>query len=299
MDITYDYYRIFYYVAKYKSFTKAAEILMNSQPNITRSMNNLEKQLGKSLFIRSNRGVQLTHEGTLLFQHVRIAYEQLRLAELELADEDDMKEGTVTISASETALHEMLLPVLKDFHTAFPGIHIRISNHTTTQAIQAVKNGLFDLAVVSTPTPIKKPLRMTHLKTFREVLVCGDRYAFLANATHHLSELTDYPLISLGRNTMTYEFYNEFYFRCGLEMHPDIEVATADQILPMISHDLGIGFIPQDMLDEGHYPGKIHVIPLYEEVPKRSICIIEDSSLTPGVPATELKKMLISRAEKA
>ena len=50
MDITYDYYRIFYYVAKYKSFTHAAQILMSSQPNVTRSMNNLEKQLGVKLF---------------------------------------------------------------------------------------------------------------------------------------------------------------------------------------------------------------------------------------------------------
>ena len=46
MEITYDYYRIFYYAAKYKSFSKAAEILMSNQPNITHFMNNLENQLG-------------------------------------------------------------------------------------------------------------------------------------------------------------------------------------------------------------------------------------------------------------
>ena len=46
MEINYDYYRIFYYVAKYKSFTQAAHVLLNNQPNITRSMNNLENQLG-------------------------------------------------------------------------------------------------------------------------------------------------------------------------------------------------------------------------------------------------------------
>jgi len=45
MDISYDYYRTFYYVAKYKSFTGAAEALLNSQPNITRTMKKLEKEL--------------------------------------------------------------------------------------------------------------------------------------------------------------------------------------------------------------------------------------------------------------
>ena len=48
--ITYDYYRIFYFVAQYHSFTKAAEILKNNQPNITRCMNNLESELGCKTF---------------------------------------------------------------------------------------------------------------------------------------------------------------------------------------------------------------------------------------------------------
>ncbi len=53
----------YYYVAQYQSFTKAAEMLRNNQPNITRYINNLESELGCKLFIRSNRGVKLTPEG--------------------------------------------------------------------------------------------------------------------------------------------------------------------------------------------------------------------------------------------
>ena len=60
MNVNYEYYKIFYYVAKYSNFTKAAHALGNSQPNITRAMNCLEQQLGCSLFIRNNRGIQLT-----------------------------------------------------------------------------------------------------------------------------------------------------------------------------------------------------------------------------------------------
>ena len=62
MNITYDYYRIFYYVAKYQSFTLAANALYSSQPNITRSIKRLEFDLGCTLFIRSNKGVELTPE---------------------------------------------------------------------------------------------------------------------------------------------------------------------------------------------------------------------------------------------
>lgn len=55
MAVPYDYYRIFYYVAQHKSFTKAAEALGNNQPNITRCMNNLEQDLGCKLFVRTNQ----------------------------------------------------------------------------------------------------------------------------------------------------------------------------------------------------------------------------------------------------
>ena len=63
MNISYDYYRVFYYVAKYRSITQAAAALMNNQPNLTRIIKNLEGELGCSLFVRSRQGVPLTPEG--------------------------------------------------------------------------------------------------------------------------------------------------------------------------------------------------------------------------------------------
>ena len=84
MNISYEHYRIFYYVAKLQSFTQAAGVLMNSQPNITRSIKNLEQELGCPLFTRSNRQVQLTPEGEALYRHVSIAFDQLQAGEEEI-----------------------------------------------------------------------------------------------------------------------------------------------------------------------------------------------------------------------
>lgn len=103
MEVTYDYYRIFYYAAKYKSFSQAATILMSNQPNVTRAIHNLESQLGCRLFIRSNRGAELTPEGERLYSHVAIAYDHLHAAELELENEKKLEQGTVTIGVSEIA----------------------------------------------------------------------------------------------------------------------------------------------------------------------------------------------------
>ena len=51
MNVNFEYYKIFYYVAKYKNFTKAAHALNNSQPNVTRAMNCLEHELRCTLFV--------------------------------------------------------------------------------------------------------------------------------------------------------------------------------------------------------------------------------------------------------
>ena len=82
--MTLDYYRIFYYVARYKSFSNAAEMLGSNQPNITRCMNILENELDCKLLIRSHKGIQLTTEGEHLFRHVAIAIEQLTYGEKEI-----------------------------------------------------------------------------------------------------------------------------------------------------------------------------------------------------------------------
>lgn len=297
MDITYDYYRIFYYVARYKSFTRAAAVLMNNQPNITRSMNNLEKQLGCNLFIRSNRGVTLTPEGEKLYTHVAVAFEQFSQAELALSNTNSLQSGLINLSASETALHSILLPVLRDFHNAYPGIRIKISNHSTPQSIQAVKNGLADFAVVTTPTKIKKPLKEITLKSFREILVCSKKYANLAKSVHHLTDLQEFPFICLGQDTMTYEFYTDYFFQHNLVLKPDIEAATADQLLPMILHDLGIGFVPESFVK--NYNGKepLYQIPLVESLPSRSICLVEDSNHTLSIAAAKLKVLLKKHAQ--
>ena len=84
MNISYDYYRIFYYIAKYKSISKAAEELLANQSNLSRALKNLELQLGCSLFLRTHTGMKLTKEGETLFSHVRVALKTSNSAKAKL-----------------------------------------------------------------------------------------------------------------------------------------------------------------------------------------------------------------------
>ena len=292
MNITYDYYRIFYYVAKYKNITQAADVLMSNQPNVSRAISNLEHELGCRLFMRSNRGVTLTPEGQRLFNRVSVAHQQLKAAEQELSDAKSLKNGIVSIGVSETALNAVLLPRLQKFHTLYPGIRIHISSVTTSQAITSLKAGLVDFAVVTTPINISRPLKEIPLLTIREQLVGGPRFRYLSKAVLKLEDLHNYPLIFLNSQTNTRDFYNQFFFEHGLTLLPEIEAATTDQILPMIKHDLGIGFLSDVCVKEAIQKEEVFELHLDCEVPGRHISLVKDVSRTSSIAVRELETLL-------
>lgn len=292
-----DYYRIFYYVAQYKSFSKAADVMGNNQPNITRCMNILENDLGCKLFIRSNRGVQLTIEGERLYEHVSIAIEQLVSGENELLKDKGLESGLVSIGASEIALRLFLLNELEVFHHRYPHVKLRISNHSTPQAVQALENGLVDFAVVTTPVALKKPLQRIPLYSFREILIGGPEYAEIASKKHSLQELQDIPLIGVAPGTSTRELYTQYFLRHNLPCSPDMEVATTDQIFPMVHHNLGIGFFPEELAAEHIAIGKVVQIPIEEPLPERKISLIRNVKRPQSIAARSLEEHLTSHRE--
>ena len=293
MNVNLEYYRIFYYVAKYQNFTKAAHVLGNSQPNITRAMNLLEQELHCALFIRTNRGVRLTPEGEKLYVRVTAAMEQFQIAEEELHDSSGLEHGMISIGVTETALNIYLLKKLRTFHMEYPGIRLKIYNHSTPQAIQSVKNGEIDFAVVTTPADIEAPLKKIELSPFREILVGGKTFTALASQELSLVEVQHYPFISLGRETQTWKFYQKLFEKQDLELKPDTEVATTDQILSLVKNELGIAFLPESMAKEAMDKGEIVKLALRDEIPERSVCMVYDRQYPLSMAAKELKTQIL------
>lgn len=293
---SFDYYRIFYYVAKYHSFSKAAAVLNNNQPNITRCMNNLENDLQCKLFIRSNRGVSLTPEGTNLYKHISIAMDHIFAGEEEVTKLQSLHSGTITITCSEIALHCVLLPVLKEFRMAYPGVRIRVMNHSTPQATAFLKNGLADFAVVTTPVNLTSSLQQVILKQIQEVPVCSITRSLPDSLTWE--ELASYPIISLCEQTNSFFFYENWFQSLGLPFKPEIEASTADQILPMVESDLGIGFVPTTFLNMQKESGHLKVLTLDPQIPKRDICLLKQTGHSLSTAAKKLEEMLIHYCEK-
>ena len=291
MNISYDYYRVFYYVAKLKSFTAAAQALMNNQPNITRMMKKLEEELGCTLFIRQRHGITLTPEGEKLYVHISVAMEHILSGEEEIAREKSLQGGVVTIAASEIALHCVLLPALKKYRKTYPGIRIRISNQTTPQALSELKKGLADMALVTDPFTLPEGITAKVLRKIKEVPVCSTAFSLTTGMSLTDEQIRKYPLIGLGEQTGSFTFYSAVFNKMGWTFSPDVEAATSDQILPMVKSDLGIGFVPLDFLEKENMEGLV-ILDMEPPVPERNICLLKRKGESLSLAAAELEKQI-------
>ena len=128
MDINYELYKVFYYVASSLSFSDASKKLFISQSAVSQSIKTLERKLGQPLFIRSTKKVQLTPAGALLLKHVEPAMNLISRGESQLLESGSLGLGQLHIGASDTICRYFLLPYLQKFHRKFPDVPIKITN---------------------------------------------------------------------------------------------------------------------------------------------------------------------------
>lgn len=285
MNIPFDYYKIFYYVAKNKSFTKAAEELYISQPNITRTIKKLEEMLDISLFSRNNHAVNLTPEGEEFYKRISIAINQIEKAEQELLLKSDLDIGYISLGASEVALHSILIPCLCKFNSLYPNIKIKLLNYTTFKALEALKNGLCDVIIVSSPIINDDNLEVIKVGEFQDYLVCSNSY-YEKNKIN-INELNSLNLISLDSQTATYKFFSDLFLKHHTLYQPNIEIETVDQILPLLNNNLGIAFLPEMFINES-----LKKVNLDIKIPSREIYLIKLANSNLNAATKEFIKIL-------
>lgn len=293
MNISYDSYRVFYYAAKYKSFSKAAAALYNTQPNVTRIIRRLEAELDCVLFFRSAQGVRLTPEGKKIFAHIAIAFENIEAAEAEVSSDRSLQSGILHIAASGLALRGCLLQVLAQYRSEYPRVRIYLTNHSTPQGLAAVQNGLADFAVVTEGSVTPDSLMKKQVGEIQEIPICGAAFAELTHETVSLSRLVDYPIVGLTEGTSSHDFYSRLFLSHDLPYNPDVEVETIDQVLPVVRSNLGIGFVPREMLFGEPERTGIFPIALSEPIPPRSIYLFQRKTQPLSIAAKRLQQMLL------
>lgn len=292
MSINLELYKVFYYTATEKSFSRAAEQLFISQPAVSQSINKLEEELGGALFIRTPRGVRLTREGEVLYQYIEQAYKLIMTGEKKIAEMHNLLAGEVRIGASDTLSKYYLIPYLEAFHESYPEIQIKVANGTTPEILKLLKSGNVDLGIISLPVDddqlvIKKGLRI------QECFVAGRKYRELAQREIGLEELARYPLMLLEKGTNTRDFVDLYATEHGVVLNPDIELGSVDLLIEFAKIGLGISFVIKDFILEELALGELHEIRVQEEIPERSVGIVTSKNL----PLSKAGEMFIRQFE--
>ena len=179
MDINYELYKVFYHVASTLSFSEASKQLFISQSAVSQSIKTLERKLDQVLFIRSTKKVQLTPEGEILLRYVEPAMNLIQRGESQLA-ESASTGGQIRIGASDTICRYFLVPYIKQFHEAFPGAHIKVTNATSIHSVELLKSGQVDFIVVNSPNAyLESAFSVKRIKRFRDVFLASMTYGQL------------------------------------------------------------------------------------------------------------------------
>ena len=103
----------------------------------------------------------------------------------------------------------------------------------------------------------------------------------------------------LAMGTSSHDFYSELVRRCTLPFSPDVEVETIDQVPPVVRSNLGIGFVPREMLYGSPEFTGIYPITLEEPITPRSIYLFQRKNQPLSIAAKHLRQMLLAPTEES
>ena len=281
MDQNLSQYRIFYAVAKAGNISRAAKELYISQPAISKSISKLEDSLNTVLFTRNSRGVQLTDEGQVLFEHTRDAFEELAKGEQELKRIREFNMGHIRIGVSNTLCRFIMVKYLKGFIEQYPHIKITIESQPTTQTLSMLEQQRIDIGLVVEQKSAKS-MNFIPVMDIEDIFVATPSY--LENLKLREGADTDVfqsgNLMLLDKNNITRHYIDDYMAVNEIVANNLLEVTTMDLLIEFARIGLGIGCVIKEFVKEDLDSGRLAQLKLDTPIHKRTVGFLWQSSRT-------------------
>ena len=274
MNIDYELYRIFYEVANSGNISHASYKLNISQPAVSKSIKNLEEQLGGDLFVRTQKGVVLTEEGKAFYNHIKKAIDNINNAENEFTNLINLNTGSIRIGVSTTITEKYLLPYLKQFHEKYPNITIHMFTDLSNELLDKLKNGLIDLAIVHViDTDYGYDINIDKVKKIHSCFVVNEELKELSDKEISLKELVKYPIILQTNGSNSRDFIDKIENKYNIVFNNNIESSSYTLISEFAKIGLGIGICTKEYIEDDLKNKKLYEIKIKEKLPDRYIGI--------------------------
>ena len=265
-------YRIFYTVANTGNISKAEKELYISQPAISKSIQKLEESVGCKLFSRSSRGVVLTDEGKLLYEHVSEAFETLTLGEEKLKRSIELGVGHLKIGVSSTLCKYLLLPYLKEFIRQNPHISISISCQSTNDTLKLLEDNKIDIGLIGKPENLKN-IHFDFLEEIEDIFVAAKDYLrnLKARGIQKDHILQSSTLMLLDKNNMTRQYIDDYLQENQIIIKDSIDISDMDLLIDFARIGVGVACVIKNFVREDLENGTLMEIPLGFPIHKREV----------------------------
>lgn len=293
MNIDFELYRIFYVVANHCNITKASEELSISQPAISKSIKNLEEQLGGQLFVRTKRGVVLTEEGKEFYNYIKQAIEYINNAENKFTDLINLETGCIKIGISTTLTKEFLLPYLEEFHSLYPKIDIQIITNLTSDLMPKLRNGLIDIVILNlNDKNYGNDIDIIKCRKINDCFVVNNKFKDLTLKEVSIKDLNNYPLILQAKGSNTRDFLDDIARENGVVLKPNIELASYSLVVDFSKIGLGIGYATKEYIKEEIKNKELYELKIKEKIPSRYIGIALSKNHVPNFSTKKLIEII-------
>jgi DNA-binding transcriptional LysR family regulator len=283
--------RLFTAVVNQGGFTKAAASLHLSQPAISKSLNELERQLNLTLLERSGRSIRLTDAGQALYARARELFGVEWIAEQELREIRGLKRGVLRIGASTTIATYMLPPYLGRFHLRHPGIRIRATSANTRAVLRMLLESRADIALVE--GPVSHP--QVEVQPWLD-----DELVVISHPQHRLLSRNDVDVGMLVREQFivrepgsgTRDVSARALALHGVRLTNTMRVGGTESIKQAVAAGLGLAIVSRAAAADQLALGKIAVLSVNGLVIRRTLAQIKLRGRVPTASARELELLL-------
>jgi len=263
---------VFLAVVTEKSFSRAADRLLRTQPAVSLALQRLETELGEKLIDRSGKDLVLTDAGQTVLDYARRFQNLRQEMQNSLAELRDNSAGTLTVGANEsTSLY--LLRHIERFRRLYPRIKVQVRRSLSSKIPNELLDGSLELGVISYE-PSDEHLTSTVIYTDALALVVSPRHRLARRKTVPISELAAetfiaHNVISPYRDVVLREFQRQ---RVPLNM--PVEMPTIETIRRLVQKNEGVAFLPRMCVEQEIEQGLLREVQVRELHVERKIRLV-------------------------
>jgi DNA-binding transcriptional LysR family regulator len=264
--------RVFLTVAAEKSFSRAGEKLLRTQPAISLAIQRLETELGEKLIDRSAKDLILTDAGKIVLDYAR-RFENLQ-GELEnaLAELRDMSAGRLIIGANESSTL-YLLDHIERYRRQYPKIKVQIRRSLSSKIPTELLDGDLELGLLTYDPEDERLVSK---------VIFNDHLAFIVSPQHRLASREEVSITELGRETfIAHNVVSPYravvlreFQRHKVQLNMDLEMPTIEAIRKMVQRNEGVAFLPRMCVGEEIRQGILREVRVKEMHVDRKIRLV-------------------------